>query len=287
MTGNVIIVGAPRSGTNMLRDVLSGLPGFGTWPCDEINLIWKHGNRTVPSDELRPEHVTPSITAFHRAAFAKIGKAQHAHTVVEKTCATSLRVEFVAQSFPDARYIFIHRDGLDAAASAMKRWYAPFEFGYTARKARYVPLGDIPYYARSFLARRIAARANRGSTLNQQVGTWWGPRPDDAEELQRHHPLDELALIQWQRCVEGSMHGLAGVDPAQVLSVQYERFVTAPGDELARILEFLGHPNLAGRADVSAISARSIGKGRASLDADAVARLEALAAPTQVKLGYA
>ena len=45
---DVVIIGAPRSGTNMLRDVLTSLPGFATWPCDEINLIWRHGNRDLP-----------------------------------------------------------------------------------------------------------------------------------------------------------------------------------------------------------------------------------------------
>ena len=50
---DIIIIGAPRSGTNMLRDVLTALPGFETWPCDEINLAWRHGNRALPSDELR------------------------------------------------------------------------------------------------------------------------------------------------------------------------------------------------------------------------------------------
>jgi len=34
---DIIIVGAPRSGTNMLRDVLTSFDGVCTWPCDEIN----------------------------------------------------------------------------------------------------------------------------------------------------------------------------------------------------------------------------------------------------------
>ncbi len=59
--------------------------------------------------------------------------------VVEKTCATSLRVEFVRAVLPDAKYVFITRDGLDAAASAMERWHAPLDLRYTAAKARFVP----------------------------------------------------------------------------------------------------------------------------------------------------
>lgn len=287
MTGNVIIVGAPRSGTNMLRDVLTDLPGFATWPCDEINFVWKHGNRSYPSDELRSEHARPEVTAYLRAAFAKIGRAQKAHTVVEKTCATSLRLEFVAQSFPDARYIFIHRDGIDAAASAMQRWNASFDLAYTAKKARYVPPTDVPYYARTFISRLIERRRAEATEDRRKVTTWWGPRPDDAATLQAKHPLDELSAIQWQRCVDATLRGLQNIEAGRVLDVRYEAFVTSPSDELDRILDFLGHPELAGRADLSGISASSVGKGRASLAPDAVVRMEELAGSTLDKLGYA
>ena len=40
----VIILGAPRSGTNMLRDILCQHPFLNTWNCDEINPIWKYNN---------------------------------------------------------------------------------------------------------------------------------------------------------------------------------------------------------------------------------------------------
>ena len=38
----VIIIGAPRSGTNILRDTLTSLSNVGTWGCDEIPylVIW-------------------------------------------------------------------------------------------------------------------------------------------------------------------------------------------------------------------------------------------------------
>lgn len=290
MTGNVIIVGAPRSGTNMLRDVLTSLPGFTTWPCDEINLIWKHGNRAYPSDELRPEHARPEVKAYLRSAFARMGRSRNAHTVVEKTCATSLRVEFAANVFPDARYVFIYRDGIDAAASAMRRWNAPFDLRYTAKKARYIPLSDVPFYARSSVT-RVASNLRRrpaatGVTRGSPAGSWWGPRMDDASILHATHPLDELALIQWKRCVDGALLGLSRLDPEQVACVQYERFVASPVDELRRVAEFLGCADLAPSADLSGISTSSVGKGRSSFGAEAVARLEALAHGTLKRLGY-
>ena len=40
----LIIIGAGRSGTNALRDALTTFSKISSWPCDEINPIWRHGN---------------------------------------------------------------------------------------------------------------------------------------------------------------------------------------------------------------------------------------------------
>ena len=70
----LIIIGAPRSGTNMLRDLLTELPGVGTWPCDEINYIWRHGNVQYPSDEFIPHMATPRIRKYIRKQFDRSAK---------------------------------------------------------------------------------------------------------------------------------------------------------------------------------------------------------------------
>ena len=99
----VIIIGAPRSGTNMLRDVLTSLPGVATWPCDEINYIWRHGNVRYPSDELRPDMARTAVRKYIRKQFDWVAGKYQAHTGVEKTCANSLRVGFVDRVVPDAK----------------------------------------------------------------------------------------------------------------------------------------------------------------------------------------
>ncbi len=67
----VIIIGAARSGTNMLRDLLVELPAVGTWPCDEINYIWRHFNAAHPDDEFPPELATPRVRDYLRQSFAR------------------------------------------------------------------------------------------------------------------------------------------------------------------------------------------------------------------------
>jgi len=283
-SSDVVIIGAPRSGTNMLRDVLTSLAGFATWPCDEINLTWRHGNRTFPSDELTADHATPAVRAYMRSQFDKVRARTNAVSVVEKTCANSLRVEFVHRIAPDARYLFISRNGLDAAASAMARWNAPLDLGYTASKVKFVPPSDLPHYGTRFVANRLLKRRT-GAAATRTVG-WWGPKPYDWAELSRTRPLDEVCLIQWQRCVEVAQRGLATVPDDQVHKVSYESFVRDPEAELHGVLAFLGCEKDYDERAIASVSSSSVGKGRAGLGDDSRRRLSALGGETLKQLGY-
>jgi hypothetical protein len=285
-SGDVVIIGAPRSGTNMLRDVLTALPGYGTWDCDEINLTWRHGNRDFPSDELGAEQATPSVQRYVSRAFDRARRGSGAPHVVEKTCANSLRVEFVHRIAPEARYLFITRDGLDAAASAMQRWHAPFDVRYTLAKARYAPPGDLAHHGLNVIAGRLRRRPNRSGAGAPGHG-WWGPKPHDWERLSATRPLDEVAVIQWQRCVEVARRGLATVPADQVHHVVYEDFVRDPRAGLSDVLDFLGDPRAFDQAAVDGVRASSIGKGRAGFSSGDRRRLAAVAGETLESLGYA
>ncbi|WP_035767945.1 sulfotransferase family protein [Arthrobacter castelli] len=288
MTQDVIIIGAPRSGTNMLRDVLTSLPGFATWPCDEINLVWRHGNRREESDDFTASMARPEVCHYLHRQFARIGEKYKADTVVEKTCANSLRVDFVAQAFPKAKYVFIHRDGVDAAASAVRRWNAEFDLKYTLAKARYAPPSDLAFYAAKMARKRLEVRNDKGARAqNQQVTSWWGPRPHDFKRLQDEHTLEELAMIQWQRCVDSSLRGLQKLPDDQVLNVEYEQFVQAPTDGLDHILDFLDKRDAFSSEAVKGVNSRSIGQGQKSLGDKTAGHLRNLGGSTMKKLGYA
>jgi len=155
MYNKVVIIGAPRSGTNMLRNMLVKIKGVETWPCDEINYIWKHGNKSYESDEFTPEMATPKIIKFINNEFDKFAHSSNADIVVEKTCASSMRVGFVDKVLPDTKYVFIVRDGYDTVASAKIRWKAKLDIPYLIKKVRFVPLIDLPYYAIRYLSSHI------------------------------------------------------------------------------------------------------------------------------------
>lgn len=280
----LLIIGAPRSGTNMLRDVLTAIPGLATWPCDEINYIWRHGNVRHPSDEFTTEMARPEVCRYIRRQFDWVASKYRGRMVVEKTCANSLRVGFVGQVVPEAKYIFIRRDGLDAVSSTMKRWKAELDIPYLMRKARFVPLGDLPYYTSRYFLNRLYRLVSREERL-----AFWGPKLNDMDALLERNPLEVVCALQWKKCVERSMEDFSEMSSGRMIEMGYEDFVRNPEEELKRILGFLGQKaeeELIKKA-VKDVSAASIGKGRAELDDERMKRILPHIQDTQQKLGYA
>jgi len=279
----VIIVGAPRSGTNMLRDVLTSFEGLATWPCDEINYIWRHGNVRYSSDEFPPENATPPVKRYIQRRFNDIRQKYDADVVVEKTCANSLRVPFVDAVVPNARYVFIFRDGIDATGSAKERWTAKLDIPYILEKVRFVPKTDLPYYGLRYFWARLYRFISREKRL-----AFWGPALDGMPDILQKHTLNEVCALQWQRCVDKSEEAFSAMPSDKVIRVRYEDFVREPTQELTRILQFIGkyvEPEEIARA-VKGVSPRSLGKGRKALGEEEVANLESLVGQTLMRYDY-
>lgn len=232
-----ILLGAPRSGTKLLRDILSRLPDTATWPCDEINAIWRHGNTCHPCDELQPHHASDSVRGFIRRAFGRLARRRGVGHVVEKTCANSLRPGFVNAVFPEARFVLLVRDGRDPAASAMLRWRASTNAAYVLRKARFVPVIDLPNYAIQFAASRLHRILSRKRRLST-----WGPRFAGMDEILRTKGLAATCATQWTRCVGAAADELERLPAPRSMRVYYEDLVEHPERELTQLADFLRLP---------------------------------------------
>lgn len=279
----IIIIGAPRSGTNMLRDILCEFNGVGTWPCDEINYIWRHGNIKETTDEFDTGYVRPEVKRFIRKEFDKFAKKEKLDFLVEKTCANSLRVSFVEGIVPEAKYIFIVRDGVDAVGSATLRWKAKLDIPYIFKKVRYVPIIDLPYYAIRYLSSRVYRLFSKEGRLS-----FWGPKFKGLDQALTQHSLVEVCALQWQRCVDLSEEEFLKMPEGRVIRVSYEAFVSQPVKELTRILDELNieHDESSVKRAVSGVTDRSIGKGRKALNEQHLAEVEKLVAPTLDRCGY-
>ncbi len=276
----VIILGAARSGTNMLRDALSALPGVATWNCDEINPIWRHHNVHEPTDEFGVEHASPGAVRYIRRQFDRVAKKSGAKLVLEKTCANSLRIPFVNRVLPNALFVYLVRDGRDAAASARPRWRAPFDLSYTLKKLRYVPKSDL-------LTLSVSAAANRLEKIassDDRVGSW-GPRFTGIDELVRERSLLEVCALQWRACVDAADDALADIAPHRIFALRYEDFVCDPSEQFQRLTHFLGIET-ASTSALQSVTGASVGRWRSVLSPDEATSITALLKDSLVRHGY-
>ncbi|MBV1880770.1 MAG: sulfotransferase [Pseudomonadales bacterium] len=279
----VVIVGAPRSGTNMLRDILTQLDDVSTWPCDEINYIWRHGNVSHISDEFVREDATPQVKKYVRGKFKTIANEHKVDVIVEKTCANSLRIDFVDEILPEAKYIFICRDGIDAVGSAKIRWTAELDIKYILEKVKFVPISDLPYYGFRYFVNRLYRIFSNNKRL-----AFWGPKIKGMSVILDEHSLNEVCALQWERCVNKAEKFLDVMPEGKVIKVKYEDLISDPKVEIRRLVEFVGksvgEEELVGF--ISDISASSIGKGRRQLGEQEVNTLTGLIGVTLARLGY-
>jgi len=281
----IIIIGAARSGTNMLRDIMCAQPGYATWPCDEINYIWRYGNTRYPYDEFSPDMASPVVKKYIRKQFRWVERKYGVAHVVEKTCANSLRVDYVKEIFPHALFINIIRDGRDAASSALKRWKAPLDIPYLLKKARFVPFKDLFYYA----GRYVGTHIHRLLFSSDKSLSIWGPKFAGFEKLVQDLSLLEVCAVQWLKSVELSTAALsAHPQPGNRLCVKYEDFVSAPATKMKEIYEYF---NLSFDEAVLEESCRnvrtaSVGKYKQDLDAGQQETLENLLQHKLKELGY-
>lgn len=281
----LIIIGAPRSGTNALRDALCATSAFHTWPCDELNPLWRTRNSRHATDELPASAARPEVRSEIRAAFAKRAAIDPAAMVVEKTCANTLRLPFVHAVFPDAAFVEIVRDGRDATASAALRWKGEFELGYSLEKLRWVPRHELP----KLVVRQLR---NRRQDQIRPVGAavaQWGPVWSGLHGLTASGATaDEVSGRQWIACVRAHTEFFDRTGAPPSLRIRYEDFVADPGATLTAVAAFAGKTLGAfeTREAASSVHAGSIGKWKNSGLTEAWPSMHAALAPELALLDY-
>jgi len=260
----VIVIGAARSGTKLVRDLVAEHPSIDKVPYD-INYVWRLGNEDIPHDELLVEKLTPYIRQRIIRHF-RPSKSQ-APFLIEKTVSNCLRIPFVNAVFPDARFIHLVRDGCDVVESVYRQWQAPTDWRYAFQKAQTFPIWQAPGYAIDYAKKTISKLFFRNSHV---VGTW-GARYVGIDEDVANLELLEVCAIQWARSVEKAMQDLNNLPRERVLLIRYEEFVKSPRQYLKAIAQFLGVDSLPYEVKdhlAQKVSKDNIGKGFRNLSAD-------------------
>lgn len=278
----VIIIGAARSGTKLLRDLLAESPGAKAVPFD-VNYVWRTGNERVPHDALDPDHLTPAARDAIRRTLPKLaGLRPGAEGVLlEKTVSNTLRVPFVAAVYPEARYVHLVRDGRAVAESAVRAWFAPPDWRRLLFKLRRLPVSNAGYlgwYAVNQVRGRLSGRGGGGGV--------WGPRYPGYEKDRGLPPL-EFCARQWAHSVRAAVDDLDRLPAERRFTLRYEDFVDNE-NRLRELVDWLG----LGGADAVVAAYRAevrpeeAVKWRQALSAKDARRLTEMLRPELDLLGY-
>ena len=278
----VIVLGAARSGTKMIRDAIASHPNMVAIPHD-VNFIWKYGNYHIRHDELTPADVTTNAAAFIHRFFERFRKGRPDMRVVEKTVGNTVRVGFVRKVFPSCQFVHVIRDGRDVAVSMMRQWQAPLDMGNVLDKLKYFPAKALSTYAIEYALSYLVPKLRREGHVAA-----WGVTLQNLGELVRRYSLLEVCGLQWRRCVELAVKELTSIPPADRIEVRYEEFVQNPLAEMERIIRFLGleMPDEVVRHVAEQIKHTHIGKWKRNIPPDDLKLLMPHISATMQRLGY-
>ena len=118
----VFLVGCSRAGTTVTYETLvaSGrflnfgyeIPQFWNSLYGPLNNGWD--SEAAGAEQAQPGHRDAALRYFYQHLGAGL--------VLDKTCINTLRIPYLYKLFPNARFIFIHRDGRDNISSMMDGW---------------------------------------------------------------------------------------------------------------------------------------------------------------------
>ena len=216
----LIILSAPRAGSTLLFETLTQVAGVYTIGGESHRLIesidaLRPGGGAVTSNRLTGKDATAAVIAELRRRFAAklrdrdgLRPAAGASTrLLEKTPKNALRVPFFLEVFPDARFVFLHRELRANLSSMMQAW------------------------------------RTRGWVTYRRLAGWNGPwsllLPPGYERL-RDRPLEEIVAFQWQAANETILDDLQCVPHDRWTTVRYEDLIRDPMSEVARLLKFAG-----------------------------------------------
>ena len=265
----IFVIGAPRSGTMLLYTVLRTSSKLAHWRPTEAHEVWEADYhpalRGWESNALTATDVTPEAAARIRRSFLLVtGTGKR---LIDKTPRNVLRVPFMDAVFPDARYIYLKRDGRDNVNSLINAWRSPRYRTYRLPEPHSIP-GVDP--------------------------NWWKFVLVPGWRDLLGGPIELVCAEQWVASNEHVIGARAQIDPARWTEIHYEDLVDRPVEEIGRLLDFCELPyEDAVRDRAAAVSTTPIntvtppekGKWRRE-NPDEITSITPRIAPTMEALGY-
>lgn len=212
----VILLSPPRSGSTLLFETLARSPDLHTIGGESHRLIEsipslqvgrQDSNRLVAADAT-PEVVHTLRERFRLHARDRSGRAPTGRfRLLEKTPKNALRIPFLRQVFPEARFVYLHRDPRQVMASMIDAWRS-------GRFRTYLDLAGWPHPAWSLVL----------------VPGW---------QALADKPLEQVVAAQWDTVTRVMLDDLAQVPADRWCSVRYDALAGDAAQSVPRLCDAL------------------------------------------------
>jgi hypothetical protein len=211
----VFIVSPPRSGSTLLFETLARAPDLYTVGGESHGIIEGYGPlnmgaRGYASNRLTAEDAAAEIAAILRARFyTQLRDRQNRRPsaapvrMLEKTPKNALRIPFLARVFPEARFVYLHREPREVMASMIEAW----------RSGRFRTYPNLPGWP----------------------GPPWSLLLTPGWQKLAGKPLDEIVAGQLQVTMTHLIDDLAALPPGRVIAVHYADIVADWRAQIARL----------------------------------------------------
>jgi len=212
----VFIVCPPRSGSTLLFETLAQAPNVHTIGDESHQLIegvptLAPAARDFDSNRLEAADATPAVIgALRDSFFAALRDRAERRPVatapvrmLEKTPKNALRVPFLARVFPEARFIYLHRDPRPVLASMMEAW----------QSGRFRTYPNLPGWT--------------GLPWSLLLVPGWRDLVGQ--------PLPHIVAAQWERTTRILLDDLEQLPAGSWTVAQYDALVSDPHTEIRRL----------------------------------------------------
>lgn len=207
----VFLVGCSRSGTTVTFETLGAsqqlvnlgfeIPQFWNELYGPLNNGWH--SEAADAGNAHPEHRDAALRFFYQ----RLGRGR----VLDKTCINVMRVGYLHALFPEARFVFIQRDGRDNISSMIDGW----RLGRTDGDFHLSQfLGDFP----------------EPVAINDGEYTDWAFFLAPGWQAYNHSPIEEVCAFQWISANQLALDAAATLPADRWIQLRYEDLFERPVD---------------------------------------------------------
>lgn len=215
MPDPIFIVGCSRAGTTVTFETIRQSTELLSFPY-EIPQFWHRlfgpwdnnwDSEVATSKNARPEHRDKTLAYF----YARLGKGQ----VLDKSCINILRTSYLFTLFPNAKFIYIQRDGRDNISSLMDGWQYNNHFNLKPL------LGEIPASIQ---------------IDNANFNDWCFFLPPKWRDYNQS-PLEEVCAHQWITANQMALDAKIFIPQKNWITIRYEDLFETPVDMFQAVFD--------------------------------------------------